>query len=1133
MRALYYTSSGAIPSTFQLGQRIINLLDSLRLDYERIDVFVDAQARIDLEQKYGKVQIPCLLWDEKVIHRRRLEQAIEQDTFSDIVQTGKEESKTLKKTEESMTKHPSRNETKNRQKEDENLDRIPVTTKKYDEDKHLIAMKRRLHVSKYLMQEATQNHQMIKVQVKSPSHATFLPKRIRLEHHLLCIYDFELNAKEATSQEMIPLSKFFLKRHTSMILKLMANTSSYDILFENVQICDFWWKLLLRTKRYLELQDEVAKLSRTVNDSNETQDILDKRYVDQYSTFRCSFTDFYTRQLAVIRLQVRDLEIIGTCKIGSQLSVRGWIKGDRNNIKIQWYRKPPFADENLMEPIENASNQKKLVISDDIGQQILVRVSWKEAQNNNTSSENIFMFLEHPNPVIIGDSMRQGIEKSILHEYAEFWVKAALQVSSQDECSGTHQHGDVPRNSIRLTVSSEKIIIQKKQIFLQTIEKFALSQLQKVQVTQNAESSSDDCAKCFSMALRNGKWFHIIAKDNEQRELIVMTLRAFRALHILGSRLKAMPEKDGTTTTNPLVFHALKKSSLQRNAADEENHTNDSYQILTQVNSQGTFDNNQQRLQISNPQAEETCYVASESDNKENMPENLNENQKGAVVSNDVAPSNEKMGKMIEYQYQQRLNAKVPKIGTGSIVNKLQDKYKHPRSIPLTEQDAAESSMQRFWQEPVDFQSIITKRIHWNKIPLNKIRGSIWQSVEPASWQVNESEMKALFSQEQDSRNSLQASKHCFQKMERCTLIDDRYARNVEILLGRFRSLSIEQICYSILHAQCLPGTSMFEFLPLLAGLVPSLEVQQQLLEKAQEMDATTFSKPEKLIFALCQIPRCCQKVQAILYRLQFKETQDDIRIQLERIIQGCDEICRCESLQYILELCLAAGNFLNSDHLRGNALGFSIEDLNLFVQARSTKFPKLNLLNYLICVLQTNAPTALSLTEELGQLKVCATTDNEAVLSQFEGFQHDLKQVHHEINQSLQDPLSQPFGQIMSSWYAEAEQKMAELEKMVQRLHESIEDTILYLPSTDSSASYNTVFQSLQKFVSDFQRAIQQVDAIPNFQKLGKGWRRRTEPKSAISSYILTKPEPVLGKSIEPPPPPPPPPILSTNHNT
>jgi len=60
MKILYFSSSGAIPSTFLLGQRIIQWLDTSKIAYEKVDVFLNRKARDDLESLHGKVQIPCV-----------------------------------------------------------------------------------------------------------------------------------------------------------------------------------------------------------------------------------------------------------------------------------------------------------------------------------------------------------------------------------------------------------------------------------------------------------------------------------------------------------------------------------------------------------------------------------------------------------------------------------------------------------------------------------------------------------------------------------------------------------------------------------------------------------------------------------------------------------------------------------------------------------------------------------------------------------------------------------------------------------------------------------------------------------------------------------------------------------------
>ncbi|GJD08749.1 Disheveled-associated activator of morphogenesis 1 [Galdieria sulphuraria] len=436
---------------------------------------------------------------------------------------------------------------------------------------------------------------------------------------------------------------------------------------------------------------------------------------------------------------------------------------------------------------------------------------------------------------------------------------------------------------------------------------------------------------------------------------------------------------------------------------------------------------------------------------------------------------------------------------------------------------------------------VTTRRIHWHKIPMNRLKDSIWQETQAITWKVDESEIKAIFQLQLEQTNfSVQQSSGIYgEAVQQVTFLDDRYARNLEILMGRFRNLGGEKVKELILNGDCSSVTKMDEFLPLLSSLVPSSDVQQQLLDKAKNVDLTTVSPPERFLLTLCEVPRCSQKVQSILFKLMFQETSDKVLHDLEALMQGAKEICQSNGLKEIVSLSLSIGNVLNAHHPQGNAKGYSIEDINIFNGVRSSRFSRVTLLNYMISILKRNMPQVLSFADELPSLRLCAFLDSDNVLAQFEGLEHDMQQMHTEICRSLEESCSMPFGEMMMPWYEKAQRTMENLRTMIHTWQENMEDVILYLPSVDTAACYNSVFQHLYRFVSDFQRAWDETEQLQVLQRTGIQFARvKTQPQQVHERLEVHN----VYKSLEtlpmttppsPPPPPPPPPPLSVQFSS
>ncbi|GJD11909.1 Disheveled-associated activator of morphogenesis 1 [Galdieria sulphuraria] len=163
---------------------------------------------------------------------------------------------------------------------------------------------------------------------------------------------------------------------------------------------------------------------------------------------------------------------------------------------------------------------------------------------------------------------------------------------------------------------------------------------------------------------------------------------------------------------------------------------------------------------------------------------------------------------------------------------------------------------------------------------------------------------------------------------------------------------------------------------------------------------------------------------------------------------------------------------------------------------------------------------------------------DSDNVLAQFEGLEHDMQQMHTEICRSLEESCSMPFGEMMMPWYEKAQRTMENLRTMIHTWQENMEDVILYLPSVDTAACYNSVFQHLYRFVSDFQRAWDETEQLQVLQRTGIQFARvKTQPQQVherLEVHNVYKSLETLPMTTPPsPPPPPPPPPLSVQFSS
>lgn len=1134
MKILYFSSSGAIPSTFLLGQRIIQWLDTSKIAYEKVDVFLNRKARDDLESLHGKVQIPCLVWEERLIFRKQIEQALENDGLYALLfgeamtDTSAQRSQARKEkvdagvvarivqTNSSSCFNPSSHSTE-----------ISLNSQ---QEKLLNGIRRRLYVAKYLLEDASQHIKTTMVSIKYPNHSTYLTRYIQLKEHLLCIFETQ-DTIHSRPAEMIVILNFFLKRQKSTVIKVTANHCSFDIAFQNKETCNAWWNVLLRTKRFLQLEAEEIKMKNQLNEkfemlsNNADKDQAARRIQAIWRAYqsrklvaqiRRSLQDMELGQQENIDSILEGLEMIGSAKIGTEARVRGWIQWDREMIQVQWYRKLPLSTDDSIEPIPGAVCHRRVVTADDIGQQLLAKVSWKQSQN---SRQTKAVFLELASPVILSEHMRAQLEQNILQEFGQYWVNIRLVENTNNNVVDSNGRLSQQRHCL-FKVTSEKIFILSKSLFARTLGKFLLSQLDWVRIDQESKSMNDETAKCFLIAFKNDRAFQIFTKTNAEREELVMTIRAFRAIHIIGSRLHSFSCELPSKKLQLFKFHGMKKL-FEKSEHNRNVETIEGYSPKEQIEN-GTPTNFVEHATVSH-ESVQSAAMANEEENPENSRINMDENNEG-ILSSDPTVANT----TVPFIKPQKPAPCINDSYISSFAKKQCTVVHDTTSVHATTKNLEEKSLESEMSNVQSMESVTTRRVHWHKVPMNRLKGSIWQEVQSAiAWKVDESEVKAIFQLHAEPVSCAAPNNSTDLDAPKISLIDEKYARNLEILMGRFRNITSDKVKNFILNGECSSATKMDEFLPLLAGLIPSTDDQQQLLEKAKSLDIATLSPPEKFLITLCQVPRCHQKVQSILFKLTFQETSGKVLRDLEMLIQGAKEICQSDALKEIASLSLSIGNVLNAQHPQGNAKGYSIEDINGFHTIRSSKFSRVTLLNYMVSILKKKGSQAVLLSEQLASLRACASLDSDNVLAQFEGLEHDMQQLYEEICASLEDASSMPFGQVMKPWYEdEAQKTMDHLRTMIHQWHEHMEDVILYLPSVDATSCYHSIFQHLSQFVTDFYRAWDEADHLKILGKTGIKFERLEIQEQVSEILEAGNIYDDVESQLPPPPPPPPPPF-------
>ncbi|NXW08852.1 DAAM2 protein, partial [Fregetta grallaria] len=297
------------------------------------------------------------------------------------------------------------------------------------------------------------------------------------------------------------------------------------------------------------------------------------------------------------------------------------------------------------------------------------------------------------------------------------------------------------------------------------------------------------------------------------------------------------------------------------------------------------------------------------------------------------------------------------------------------------------------------------KSFNWSKLPENKLAGTVWTDIDDAKvFKILDLEdLERTFSayqrqQKEDAIDDTLSSRH---KVKELSVIDGRRAQNCNILLSRLK-LSNDEIKRAILtmdEQEDLPK----DMLEQLLKFVPEKGDIDLLEEHKHELDR--MAKADRFLFEMSRINHYQQRLQSLYFKKKFAERVAEVKPKVEgntsllsAIRAGSKAVLQSSSLQQLLEVVLAFGNYMNKGQ-RGNAFGFKISSLNKIADTKSSIDKNITLLHYLITIVEKKYPKVLRLHEELRDIPQAAKVNMTELEKEINTLRSGLRAVETELD--------------------------------------------------------------------------------------------------------------------------------------
>lgn len=366
------------------------------------------------------------------------------------------------------------------------------------------------------------------------------------------------------------------------------------------------------------------------------------------------------------------------------------------------------------------------------------------------------------------------------------------------------------------------------------------------------------------------------------------------------------------------------------------------------------------------------------------------------------------------------------------------------------------------------------KSFNWNKLPENKVNGTIWEDIDDLKVfkTLDLEDFQKTFSAYQKAAKDTEDDISVVKKVKELSVIDGRRAQNCNILLSRLK-LTNEEIRQAILtmdEQEDLPK----DMLEQLLKFVPE-KSDIELLEEHKN-DLERMAKADRFLYEMSRINHYQQRLQSLYFKKKFAERLEEVKPKIQALSLASKEVVKSGSLRHLLEIVLAFGNYMNKGQ-RGNAYGFKVNSLNKIADTKSSTDKNITLLHYLITVLEQKYPKVMTFSEELQNVPEASKVNMTELEKDIGNLRSGLKIVEAELQYQQSQPSHSPankFIPVVSQFITVATFSFSEVEESLNEAKELFAKALKHFGEDSSNLQPDEFFGIFDTFMTLFSEAKQ-----------------------------------------------------------
>lgn len=338
-------------------------------------------------------------------------------------------------------------------------------------------------------------------------------------------------------------------------------------------------------------------------------------------------------------------------------------------------------------------------------------------------------------------------------------------------------------------------------------------------------------------------------------------------------------------------------------------------------------------------------------------------------------------------------------------------------------------------------------------LPPAKIK-SLWEELKEIELEDDKlDEFTQLF------KRTVTTNSHCFKRgvtqksKETVSTLDPKRAHTINILITS-RHLSIKDIKNTVYNLDMsIIDVETLKQIHEIAGTDDELQAIETFLSGE---DHGELGKAEHFIRELSLIDSFSDRFKCIMFEVSSAEQIQAIESKLNNFRHMCEVLTTSESIQQILGIILAFGNYMNGGNRdRGQADGFGLEILPKLRDVKSATSSSLTLLHYIVqTYIQSNVPTGIVSFNEVKKPVPESSELEQASTVVFDDIEQDLKSLQKQI-EDCQLCAERVSGEHQEPFKSHMKKVFTKISKEYQDQRENLKDCIQVFEETKEFFSW------------------------------------------------------------------------------